>query len=289
MSEPQVQKSAQAPQLADQLQFGSAASMRVVDVGVQAAEFEEHPNPFLKIALVLSCERLSVRWHSESGRQLQGRVQAGSCSVMPAQMPYATHWQGAGRMLLLSFSPEFLQARDEVLADQRLGLVPSWSQADPLLSQLGLAVLAARQAGLASSLYLDAAAEVALVHLQTRYSQAAAPAPAPLLPAGLVRVRELIEAELDQDLSLARLAAVAGMSVYGFARAFSRALGEPPHRYVLRRRCERAQQLLAHSSLTLADIAHSLGFSSQAHLGTVFVRQTGCTPAAYRRQARRSP
>lgn len=99
---------------------------------------------------------------------------------------------------------------------------------------------------------------------------------------GVARVIDYIEASIDQDLRLDRLANVAGMSVYHFARRFKETVGVTPHAYVLSRRLARAQGMLRHSASTLADVAAECGFSSQAHLTTAFVRAFGVTPGKFR-------
>jgi AraC family transcriptional regulator len=285
-----VQKSAHRPMAADAALDAAPAAVRVIDVAVDDAEFPEHPNPHLKIAVVLDARRLDFAWQSASGRTERGRAAPGSASVMPAQMPYTTCWRGAGRMLLLSFSPDFLRARDEAVGRRASELRPAWSQSDPLLAQLASTLLAAQRAGDVGTAYFDAAAEFTMAHLLHRYG-AAAQRPQNdhgLMPANVARVLEAIDAHLGENLSQQRLAAIAGMSSYGFARAFTRAVGEPPHRYVARRRCERARQLLANPHASIADIASALGFSSQAHLTTAFSRAWGTTPARYRAHALRA-
>lgn len=288
MQYPRVQKSAHEPASADVALSAAPASLRVIDVSVDAAEFPEHPNPQLKIALVLEAQALEVGWQSATGRAMQGRVACGTTSVMPAQMHYTTRWRCPGRMLLLSFTPEFLSATDADSGKVTGALRPTWSQPDALLVQLGLSVLAAQRAGLATPTYLDAAAEVAMVHLLHQYGSVRCAAPPVLVPERMARVVDLIEAHLDEDLPLARLAEVAGLSTHGFARAFAKVAGAPPHRYVLRRRVEHAQHLLTHGRTPIAEIATALGFSSQAHLTTAFLRETGTTPARYRAQSRKS-
>lgn len=99
----------------------------------------------------------------------------------------------------------------------------------------------------------------------------------------LRRVLDHIDASLDgPDLSIARLAAVAGMSAFHFCRSFKSETGTSPHRFVLERRILRAKALLTRSHTTMAEIAYAVGFSSQAHFSTVFRRATGVTPSHYR-------
>ncbi|MFV3076329.1 helix-turn-helix domain-containing protein [Niveispirillum fermenti] len=96
------------------------------------------------------------------------------------------------------------------------------------------------------------------------------------------RVVLFIEQNLDDDLSLATLAAVVGLSPSHFARRFKAAAGEAPHRYVLSRRVNAAKRLLLETEMPLAEIAAAAGFSSQAHLTGIFGRAVGMTPGAYR-------
>jgi len=56
----------------------------------------------------------------------------------------------------------------------------------------------------------------------------------------------------------------------------------PPHRYVLRRRTERARELLRQPGATILEVALACGFSSQSHFATVFRALTGVSPRAYR-------
>ena len=100
--------------------------------------------------------------------------------------------------------------------------------------------------------------------------------------AALRRVMELVEARLADPLAVEDLAAAAGLSAFHFARAFKQATGETPHRFVLRRRLERAKQALACGEPP-ARVAAACGFSSQSHFGARFREATGLTPGGYAR------
>lgn len=103
-------------------------------------------------------------------------------------------------------------------------------------------------------------------------------------PAWLGRVVDHVEARLGEDgLSLAAMAAVAGLSPFHFSRAFKRATGVAPHRFVIRRRIARAKALLARPDVSLVEIAYAAGFANQAHFTTLFRLETGVTPLQYRR------
>jgi len=105
---------------------------------------------------------------------------------------------------------------------------------------------------------------------------------AALQPWRLKRVTSYIEQNIDQPLSLACLARAAGLSRMHFASLFRKATGLRPHDYVVRRRVERAQRLLAGSSAPIVEIALTVGFQSQSHFTTVFKRALGITPHRWR-------
>ena len=102
--------------------------------------------------------------------------------------------------------------------------------------------------------------------------------------ARLRRVTDHIRANLEQNLTLARLGAVACMSPYHFARLFHRTTGAPPHRFLLKARIDHAAGLLAKPAPSIAGIARGVGFRSRSpsHFSTVFRRITGVTPREYR-------
>jgi AraC-like DNA-binding protein len=98
----------------------------------------------------------------------------------------------------------------------------------------------------------------------------------------LKRVVEYVDNNLSGRITLLDLAAVAGLSRMHFASQFRAATGFRPHEYLLRRRILRAEELLRQSTMTLVDIALTVGFQTQAHFTTVFKRFVGDTPYQWR-------
>ncbi|HUN48777.1 MAG TPA: AraC family transcriptional regulator [Stellaceae bacterium] len=127
----------------------------------------------------------------------------------------------------------------------------------------------------------------ALALLIRRYGDLGPAAPAAGDSARLRGVRDLIEARLDEDLSLETLAAEAGMSCWHFLRVFRRETGATPHLYLLQRRLARARALLA-AGETPAAVASAPGFTDQSHLTHRFRRTYGVTPARFRQAAHKS-
>jgi AraC family transcriptional regulator len=101
-------------------------------------------------------------------------------------------------------------------------------------------------------------------------------------PFKLRRVVDHVEANLDNKITVQELAELAGLSTAHFARAFRQGTGEAPHHFILTRRIARVRALLRDPALNLATVSVRAGFSSHAHMTSVFRRLTGLAPAAYR-------
>jgi AraC family transcriptional regulator len=101
----------------------------------------------------------------------------------------------------------------------------------------------------------------------------------------LSRVLGYIEANLEGDLTIDRLASIACLSRFHFARAFKAAMGRSPHQYISAKRLDRAKALLMRRDQSLVDIALALNFSCQANFTRAFRQVTGQTPGQYRRNS----
>lgn len=135
--------------------------------------------------------------------------------------------------------------------------------------------------GIMGQLYVDSLTQVLIIHLLRHYStsmQNVVPKPSGLTTIQLRQAIDYVQAHLDQDLSLAQIAAAISISPTYFSRLFKRATGSSPHQYVIQQRVERAKVLLKTTDLAIANIAFQVGFSSQSHLTQHFKRFTGVTP-----------
>ncbi len=101
------------------------------------------------------------------------------------------------------------------------------------------------------------------------------------------RVRELVMTRLAKDVSIGELAQAAGFSRTQFVRLFKNSFGCTPYEYILDVRLREAESLVLNSEQPLAAIADAVGFSSQSHMTTAFVRASGVTPGALRRGTNR--
>ncbi len=104
--------------------------------------------------------------------------------------------------------------------------------------------------------------------------------------APLERVQRHIEANLDQPLSVATLAAVAGFSPFHFARLFASQMGLSPISYVRRRRLQLAVRRLSEEAPPdLVQLAFECGFDSQEAFTRAFKQGLGVTPGRFKRNA----
>jgi AraC-like DNA-binding protein len=95
------------------------------------------------------------------------------------------------------------------------------------------------------------------------------------------RTRDFIEAHSSEDISIHQLASIAHMSPYHFIRIFYKAMGLPPHSYLLQARARKAKSLIAQGS-SIAAAALEAGFADQSHLTRHYKRIFGITPGQFR-------
>jgi AraC family transcriptional regulator len=209
----------------------------------------------------------------------------GDMDIMPAE--YADTWRedADNTSLYVALAPRLLHrtAEDLGIDSQRVVLEHRHQFRDSHIEHIAWALDAERRSGYANgSLYVESLGTALAVHLLHRY-RGSALRPQGLPAAALGRLKDYIEANLDQSLSLADLGEVAGVSSSHLKTLFRRSTGMPVHQYVMRRRVERARDLLSHGSLPVSQIALDVGFSHQSHMARCMQRLLGVTPSALRR------
>lgn len=100
------------------------------------------------------------------------------------------------------------------------------------------------------------------------------------------RVLDYIDQNLEEEFTISDLARMARLSVFHFARMFTKTMGMPPQRYVSQRRLESAKKMIGTGRLPLSEIAFRSGFSSQASFTRAFRRVTNMTPGEFRQHGR---
>lgn len=98
----------------------------------------------------------------------------------------------------------------------------------------------------------------------------------------LLRARDAIDREYADPLDVATLARIAHVSPAHFSRTFRRTFGETPHRYLQRRRIERAMALLCTTDDPVVEVALAVGFTSHGTFSRTFREVVGDSPTGYR-------
>lgn len=157
---------------------------------------------------------------------------------------------------------------------------------DPLIEQMGLALKAELETGgVDSKLYADSMATALSIHLMHRYGSRNPQIKEyreGLPPYKLKQVIEYIHVNLEQDLTLTKLANLVQISPHYFASLFKQSTGFTPHQYVTKCRLEQAKILLKRSHLPIIEICYQVGFHNQSHFTRLFRQHFQITPKAYR-------
>lgn len=217
-------------------------------------------------------------WATKAGRY--GSICTGAFALGHAGLldgrSVTTHWQNAARLAVA-----FPQARVE---QDRI-----FQRDGPLVTSAGVTAgidlalaLVAEDHGAAIAL---SCAKRLVVSAQRQGGQSQfSPYLLPPSPPGspLARVQAHVQAHLNEELSVDRLAEVAGTSSRSLARLFTSELGVTPHGFVESVRVDHARNLLEGTGLALKVIAYECGFGGAEQMRVVFQRRLGIGPAAYR-------
>lgn len=161
---------------------------------------------------------------------------------------------------------------------------------DPVMQGLALSILPLfREPGTATALLLESIALAFHAHVIHRYGDgpgSEASGRMGLAPWQFRRACAFIDAHLCDDPSVSDLARECRLSASHFARAFRQAIGMSPHRWIMKRRIERAKELLLEGELDLVQIALACGFFDQSHFTRTFGRAEGHSPGKWRRLRR---
>ncbi|MFF5717187.1 helix-turn-helix domain-containing protein [Streptomyces buecherae] len=246
--------------------------------------------PPLHVLVVHTGRPTNLRW-SADGAPRRERFHMGEALVNPAHWASRPRWQDDVELLLLGIEPGWLEKlAAEGGATGKVELAPRYHFTDPLLRTL-LERLVAEYAGPgpADPLYAQSlvqAAAAVVLRVAGRGGPAAARAGG-LAPRRLAEVVDFIHAHLARRVTLAELAAVAGVSESHFTRAFRASTGASPHQYVLQRRLDHARRELVRTDRPIAEIAAEAGFADQSHLTRTMRRHDGATPRLLRRDGGR--
>jgi AraC family transcriptional regulator len=210
----------------------------------------------------------------------------GDLSIFPAAAVRQVRSAEPHEVLVVTVSQQVLAHSGFALRDATpFELPPRVFQRDAQLEHICWALKAEAESNYVSgSLYGESLALAVGAHLLRQHSASDSPSRhrGGIAPRVMRRVIDYIESNLDCPLRMASLAEIAGLSQYRFAHNFKSTTGLPPHQYVLFTRLERAKQMLRGTNRSILDIAYAVGCQSCSRFNSLFRRELGTTPSAYR-------
>jgi AraC-like DNA-binding protein len=105
----------------------------------------------------------------------------------------------------------------------------------------------------------------------------------------MLRARDAMDRDYARPLDIPALARIAYVSEAHFIRTFRATFGETPHRYLQRRRVERAMAALRETDLSVTEICFAVGFGSLGTFSRTFKDVVGESPAAFRKRMAGAP
>jgi AraC family transcriptional regulator len=217
---------------------------------------------------------------------MHGRSVPGNLMLMSAGQDSTWHCSNAMDELLLFLDPAVVTEVGHEAGVAGASLVDGVGLVSPPLQVLTSQLLRElEEPALGTRLFADTLTRAIALELVRWHSTARVPRSPHGVEMSARQLRaatEFIDAHIDQDLSLDKIAACAAMSPFRFSRGFRKATGQSPWRYVIVRRIERAKDLLRGSNHDLMEVAALTGFSTQSHFTDAFRRLCGTTPKRYR-------
>ena len=221
----------------------------------------------------------------DGGSAQSARFSPGELSFTPAGVSIQTIFPAVRLIHTLQRAETYDTISSELVRGGTIHFEMRYPINDPLVSQIVWTITRETDRHSLDHILVDALNTALAVRMVRHFidpSKIALPPSSGLSRERLQRVRDYIEAHLNDRLTLADLAGVACLSPYHFSRSFKLALGIGTQRYVIQRRLERAKTLMRRTNQPLAWIAQEAGFADQSHLTSVFRRETGMTPGQFR-------
>jgi AraC family transcriptional regulator len=232
----------------------------------------------------------AVRMTTEhAGRKRSRLFVTGDVEIYPAGVSGGvTTLDRSTDQLQVGIEPHVISNTAEAagIDSRRVDIVEHFGSQDPAVYHIARRLLRERQtSGLGGRLYTEALVTELVIHLLREYSSPGArengssrsPRYNQLRPA-----LEMIHDDLQANPSLSALADAVQLSPHHFSRVFKRVTGLSPHQYVLSQRIQLARRLLVETKLSIAEVAHDVGFYDQSHFTYHFKRLVGVTPSAIR-------
>jgi AraC family transcriptional regulator len=227
---------------------------------------------------------------SHGKHQHRGTAIHGDVDIIPPNTPATWELKGTDVDLVIGVNPALLH---HVVADsgrdpRRLEILSRFQVRDQQTEHIGWALKAEMEAGYpCGRAYMDSLAIALATRLVGNHSSLSGlrdVRPGKMPQHKLRSVLSFLEENLGNELPLREIAQVAGLSISHFKSLFRQSVGLSVHQYLIRRRVERAAELLREKTLPIGQVALEVGFCHQSHLAMHMRRILGASP----RQVRQS-
>ena len=243
----------------------------------------QHPENFLHVVL-----SGAVKYEVNTrGRNLRFASRPGTIFLLPRGTIDEVNWKGPTQRVAVTIHTGLLtRVLEETAHKTDVEMTEHWDLTDRHISALIMEMIADLDDNSpAGSIYGESVANALAVYLLNRYAvrRIKPNSYSGGLPGNrLKRVLDYIESCLHENVTLAQLAALAGMSPHYFSELFKQSTGHAPHSYVLMRRIERAKENLQNPERSIIDAGLEAGFQNPSHFARMFRKIAGTTPSKYR-------
>ncbi len=234
--------------------------------------------PRRKIVLLVALKESRVKIYKNGKIEFNGLLSAGTAKVLGPAFLLAADIASPGDVLVLSFESQELadalkQSGTQPASFHRVDM--DFTVRGEHIRQLSIGYLA---------LCGDERMEIARKLLSSVFDPSRGAPRVRSLPAWRLRlVENHLRSNLHENVCLAEMAAVSGLSKMHFAAAFRAATSYSPHEFAMMLRVEVAKELLVDRDVKIVDVALSVGYQTQAHFSTVFKSLSGHSPAQWRK------
>lgn len=248
---------------------------------------DEHDHPTMQVSVLLRDSIAAVGWQTGGGKAAGRRLRGGQTYVVPPDQPHDFRLYRPQGMVNFHITRDALMALNPALRIGSRVLDELAVLEDSVTTGLASGVYAAclEPDGL-TPLYLDAAWTMLVVHLARglRSQAGSERGAANQLPKHqLSRALDFIKAHLgDNGLNVSQIAECVALSPVHFTRRFTQAMGQSPMQFIIGQRLDQAQRLLLADTMSIVEIAYSVGYGSHARFTEAFRRRCGLTPSEVR-------
>ena len=249
-------------------------------------ESETEPRHWARheLGLAMMLRPGSIEWGPKRSSMKRVDYAAGEMVMCPHHQEKWVGLMNAPHLQLIISDKALMAASDRASGEVELRACSRFT--DSRLGGLVAAVHAEMDAGFPSGrLFLDSVEQAIALALVNGHAVRHHPVQmyrGGLASSRLRRIKDLVHAKMEDDLSLDEMAQSVGLSTAHFARMFRKSTGETPHQFVLRERLERAKDMLRASDARVLDVAVACGFKTQQHFAQVFRDVCGISPTEYR-------